>query len=169
MKKRLNPLNDYILQKTLGEEGDEIQLLSLFNGIVARTDKRFSSIQILENKTLMADIMGYKQNVLDIRSIVDNTIRADIEVQLWDEKAMDRRSLHYWSNDFRYGIKRGESYKDLPDTIAINIVDFHHIDLDEYHTSFHIYEDRHKEYKLSDAFDLLRWTMGYKKRRRRLT
>ena len=34
---RLKPLNDFIFGKTFGEKGDEEQLLSLLNAILAKT------------------------------------------------------------------------------------------------------------------------------------
>ena len=37
--KRLNPLNDYIFQKLLGEKGDEEQLLSFLNAVLKRTGR----------------------------------------------------------------------------------------------------------------------------------
>jgi hypothetical protein len=37
--RRLNPLNDYIFQKLLGEKGDEEQLLSFLNAVLKRSNK----------------------------------------------------------------------------------------------------------------------------------
>jgi hypothetical protein len=37
---------------------------------------------------------------------------------------------------------------------VINILDFGYIPLDDFHTSFHLYEDRHKDYMLTDALEM---------------
>ena len=37
---RLRPLNDFIFGKTFGEKGDEEQLLSLLNAILAKTKRQ---------------------------------------------------------------------------------------------------------------------------------
>jgi predicted transposase/invertase (TIGR01784 family) len=137
-----------------GETGDEEQLLSLMNAVMKKTGKQFTSVQILENKTLTADIIGNKKIILDVRAIADSKARFDMEVQMRNQGNMIRRSLHYWSSDYRQGIGEGENYRDLPDVIAVNILNFPYIALDDFHTSFHIYEDGHKEYKLTDALEL---------------
>lgn len=105
---RLNPLNDYLIVKMFGETGDEEQLLSLMNAVGKKTGKRFISVQILEDKTLTADILGNKKIILDVRSIADSNARFDMEVQMRNQGNMIRRSLHYWSSDFRKGIGEGE-------------------------------------------------------------
>jgi predicted transposase/invertase (TIGR01784 family) len=38
--------------------------------------------------------------------------------------------------------------------IAINIVDFGLFPIEDFHTSYHLWEDRHKEFMLTDAFEV---------------
>jgi predicted transposase/invertase (TIGR01784 family) len=151
---RLNPLNDYLIVKMFGETGDEEQLLSLANAVVQKTGKRFTSVAILADKTLTAEVLGNKKVILDVRAVTDALTRFDMEIQLRNQGNMIRRSLHYWSGDYRRGIAAGENYRALPDVIAVNILNFPYIGLGEFHTSFHIYEDAHKDYKLTDALEL---------------
>jgi predicted transposase/invertase (TIGR01784 family) len=54
----------------------------------------------------------------------------------------------------RRGIGAGQDYSLLPAMITINILDFGYIPIEDFHTSFHIYEDRHREYMLTDALEL---------------
>jgi hypothetical protein len=42
----------------------------------------------------------------------------------------------------------------LPAVIAINIVNFEFVAVDDFHTSFHLWEDRHKECMLTDALEI---------------
>ena len=56
----------------------------------------------------------------------------------------------------------GQDYIDLPNAIVINILDFGFLPLGDFHTCFHIYEDKHKEYMLTDALeihfiDMVKW------------
>jgi predicted transposase/invertase (TIGR01784 family) len=67
---------------------------------------------------------------------------------------MDKRSLRYWALDYSRGIIEGQDYIELPAVIVINILGFGHISLEDFHTSFHIYEDRHREYMLTDALEM---------------
>ena len=152
---RLNPLNDYLFQKYLGEKGDEEQLLSFLNAVLKRTRKaKLVSVEILENKTLTAELIGNKTSILDIRAITDKNTRANIEVQLRNVGNMDRRSLFYWSREYSKGIEAGQDYIELPNVIAINIVNFEFIPIDDFHTTYHLWEDNHKDFMLTDALEI---------------
>jgi len=52
---RLKPLNDFIFQKLMGEQGSEAELKSFLSAVLDRTLK---NITILENKTLTPEISG---------------------------------------------------------------------------------------------------------------
>ena len=152
---RLRPLNDFIFGKTFGEKGDEEQLLSLLNAILAKTKrKKLVTIEIVEHKTFTAEVIGDKTSILDIRAIAIDGTRINIEVQLRDYGNMDRRSLFYWSREFASGLNRSEGYSLLADVIAVNIVNFGIIKVDDFHTTFHLREDTHKDYLLTDALEI---------------
>jgi predicted transposase/invertase (TIGR01784 family) len=153
--KRLRALNDFAFMKILGEKGDEPQLTAFLNAVLKRTGKnRIVSVDIIENKELPAEITGGKTSKLDVRAILDDGTRINIEVQLKNEFNMEKRSLRYWALEYTRGLTEGQDYRELPCVIVINILDFSYIPLDEFHTSFHIYEDRHKEYLLTDALEM---------------
>jgi len=152
---RLKPLNDFIFGKTFGEKGDEEQLLSLLNAILAKTKReKLVAIEVVEHKTFTADILGDKTSILDIRAIIDDGTKANIEVQLRDYGNMDRRSLFYWSKEFASGLDRGGDYSQLADVIAINIVNFEVISIDNFHTTFHLWEDDNPDYLLTKALEI---------------
>jgi predicted transposase/invertase (TIGR01784 family) len=152
---RLNPLNDFAFQKAMGEKGDEIQLIAFLNAVLARTGKdRIESVEILEDKDLPAEIIGGKAGKLDVLAKLADETKVNIEVQLENQYNMERRSLDYWAWHYIKGIGSGQNYSQLPAVIGINILDFGYIDIDDFHTSFHIYEDQHKEYMLTDALEL---------------
>jgi predicted transposase/invertase (TIGR01784 family) len=67
---------------------------------------------------------------------------------------MDRRSLFYWSREYSRGIKAGQDYQELPNVIAINIIDFEFIPMGNFHTSFHLREDSEKSFMLTDALEI---------------
>ena len=151
---KLNPLNDFIFQKLFGEKGDEEQLLSFLNAVLKRTNKnKIISIEILENKTLTAEIIGNKTSILDIRAVTEDNTKVNIEVQLRNLGNMDRRSLFYWSTEYSRGIIAGQDHKELPNVIAINIINFEFIPIDDFHTTFHLWEDNHR-HMLTDALEI---------------
>ncbi|MEF9960494.1 MAG: Rpn family recombination-promoting nuclease/putative transposase [Niameybacter sp.] len=78
----------------------------------------------------------------------------DIEVQVVDQKNMDKSTLFYWSKLYLEGIKKGQDYKQLSKVITINLVDFEFTELDKYHTSYHLWEDEEKTCKFTDLIEI---------------
>jgi predicted transposase/invertase (TIGR01784 family) len=139
----------------MGAKGDEVQLIAFLNAVLKRTGKdRIESVEILENKDLPAELAGGKAGKLDILAKLADGTKINIEIQLVNQYNMERRSLDYWAWNYIKGIEAGQDYSQLPAVIGINILGFKYIPLEDFHTSFHIYEDRHKEYRLTDALEL---------------
>jgi predicted transposase/invertase (TIGR01784 family) len=67
---------------------------------------------------------------------------------------MDQRTLFYWGRVFNEGISKGQDYKDLSKVITINILDFNYIELDKFHSKFHLWEDEEKDYMLTDLVEI---------------
>jgi predicted transposase/invertase (TIGR01784 family) len=68
---------------------------------------------------------------------------------------MDRRSLFYWSLEFSHGLEAGQDYEETPNVIAINIVNYEFMPpVPAFHTSFHIWEDTHRDVLLTDALEI---------------
>jgi hypothetical protein len=59
MKDRLDPLNDYMFLKIMGEKGDEEQLCAFLNAVLGRKGKdAITSVEIIENKAVAAEVIG---------------------------------------------------------------------------------------------------------------
>jgi predicted transposase/invertase (TIGR01784 family) len=153
IKERLNPLNDYIFFKIMGEKGDEEQLLAFLNAVLGRKEQNaIESVEIIENKTISAEVIGDKTSILDVRAKTAAGERVNIEVQLRNLGNMDRRSLFYWSLEFSRGMEAGQDYRKSPNVIAINIVNYEFMpQVSAFHTSFHIWEDTYRDVLLTDA------------------
>jgi predicted transposase/invertase (TIGR01784 family) len=150
---RLNPLNDYLFLKIMGEKGDEEQLLSFLNAVLNPTgDHAIRSIDMA--RTLTADIIGNKSSVLDVRAQIAEGTLVDIEVQLRNLGNMDRRTLFYWSWDYSKQLGAGQDYRLLPKVIAINIVDYELLPSKDFHTCFHLWEDKERDLLLTDALEI---------------
>jgi predicted transposase/invertase (TIGR01784 family) len=153
--KRLNPLNDFLFLKVMGEEGNEVQCLSFLNAVLGSKNKApVKLIKILENRTFTAEIIDDKSCILDVRAQTDKGEKINIEVQLADLHNMEKRTLYYWGREYTKGIVSGDDYIALPRVININIVNFDQIKLDNFHTCFHLWEDDHKDYLLTDVLEI---------------
>ena len=152
---RLNPLNDYLFLKLMGEEGNEVQCLAFLNAVLGSKSKApINLVKILENRSITADIIGEKASILDVRVETDTGEKVNIEVQLKDLHNMEKRSLFYWGREFTKGISQGDDYLLLPRVITINIVNFDNIKIDDFHTCFHLWEDERKDYLLTDVLEI---------------
>jgi predicted transposase/invertase (TIGR01784 family) len=152
---RLRILNDFAFQKALGEKGDEPQLLSFLNAVLERTGKNnLESVEILEAKDLSAATAGGKAAKLDVLARLSTGSKVNIEVQNKNEYNIEKRSLYYWSRKYIEDLRSGEDYIDLVPVIGINIVDFGYGPVEDFHTSYHLWEDRHKEALLTEVCEI---------------
>ncbi|MCL2765685.1 MAG: Rpn family recombination-promoting nuclease/putative transposase [Treponema sp.] len=152
---RLDPLDDFIFYKVFGETGDEVQLLSFINAVLGKKgDDKFVSVEILENTSYMAEIMGGKSCTLDVKAQLPTGAMVNIEVQLDDRYNMNRRSLFYLSREYNRILKFGDNYNKLPDLIAINIVNYNFPATKNFHSCFHLREDTEHDFVLSKALEI---------------
>jgi len=152
---RFNPLNDFLFFKVMGEKGDEPQLIGFLNAVLGRSGKEpIESVEILENTTFEKDRIDGKSCILDVLAILQDGTKVNIEVQLSNERNMERRSLFYWSMVYSKSLKKGEDYRELPNVIAINIVDFDYLPGENFHACFHLREDADPSIILSPVLEI---------------
>jgi predicted transposase/invertase (TIGR01784 family) len=154
-RQRFDPLNDFLFYKIMGEKGDEVQLLGLVNSVLGKTgDDRFTAVEIIENKSFTPEVIGNKASILNVRAVLQAKTRVNIEVQIRNRHNMERRSLFYWSKEYVKSLKAGQDYRELPDVIAINIVNYDFPPVRDFHTQFHLREDRDHDLLLTDALEI---------------
>jgi len=95
-----------------------------------------------------------KSCTLDVRAVLSDGTKVNIEVQLRNKYNMDRRSLFYWSKLYSEDMKGGKDYKELPDTIAINIVNYDFPSAGGVHTRFRLREVSDPSVELTSAMEI---------------
>jgi len=159
---RYNPLNDFLFLKTMGEKGDEEQLLGFLNAVLGKSgEDRYSSVTILENRNLTADVVGDKSSILDVRAVLQGGSKVNVEIQIRNQHNMEKRSLFYWSRELNKSLGEGDDYRNIPKVITINIINFSFLPNKDFHTCFHLREDEDKTI-LTDALemhfvDMVKW------------
>jgi len=138
--RKVNPLNDLVFKKVMGEQGNEVQLKAFLEAVLNR---EFKSIYIEGAMELTPDIIGNKLSRLDVFAKIDDDTEVNIEVQLKDHRNMGKRSIFYWGRRFGNALKAGKDsdYIDLPDMITINLLGFDYIDdepAEEYHNVYQV-------------------------------
>ena len=154
MEKIILPTNDYAFKKIFGKLGNEKITQNLLNSIL---DEKIENVELDCNTILEKDIYNDKIGILDIKAKLNNKFLCNIEMQIANQKNIEKRLLYYWSKLYTSGIKEGEDYSKLKKTIVILIADFELESLKEtakYHTKWKIYESNHRKIILTDILEL---------------
>jgi predicted transposase/invertase (TIGR01784 family) len=152
---RLKVKNDFIFQKIFGQNEHKEILISFLNAVLSlEAERKLTDIEILENTRLKKDNIDDKLGVLDIRAKTAAGEQINIEIQLVNQYNMDQRTLFYWSKLFSEQLKEGQPFQSLKKTITINILDFNYVGVAQYHAVFHLWEDSHKDCKLTDILEI---------------
>ncbi|MEW6621763.1 MAG: Rpn family recombination-promoting nuclease/putative transposase, partial [Bacillota bacterium] len=134
----------------LGEEDSKDNLVAFLNAVLDPEDKKkLVSLEIVDNKQLTKELIEDKTGRLDVRAKTADGTQVNIEVQLTNQYNMEKRTLFYWGKLFLDGIKQGDDYINLQKVITINILEFDFLDLEKFHSKFHLWEDEDKEYMLT--------------------
>jgi predicted transposase/invertase (TIGR01784 family) len=129
--------------------------LAFLNAVLERTGKNnIQSVEIMEGKDLAAEIAGGKSARLDVLARLSTGAKVNIEVQNRNEHNIEKRSLYYWSRKYAEALGSGEDYAELVPVIGINIIDFGYGPVEDFHTSYHLWEDRHKDAQLTDVCEI---------------
>jgi len=149
---RLNPLNDYAFKQIMEKDN----LIAFLNAVLDPDDQqKLVSLELLDNNPeLTKEMIFDKTGRLDIRAKTADGMQIDIEVQINNQKNMDKRTLFYWGKLFLEGIKQGEDYIKLAKVITVNILDFDYLDIPKYHSQYHLWEDSEENYLLTDLIEV---------------
>jgi predicted transposase/invertase (TIGR01784 family) len=92
---------------------------------------------------------------LDVLAKLGDGTKIDIEVQIKNQHNIEKRSPYYWALKYSRGIEAGDDYAQLAPVICINILDFDYwTNIKDFHTSFHIYEDKNKDVMLTEDCEI---------------
>ena len=95
-----------------------------------------------------------KSITFDVRAVLQGKTRVNVEVQLRNEYNMDKRSLFHWSKEFSRSLKAGQDFSELPNVIAINIINFNYLDTSDVHSCFHLRDDKEPDIILTNALEI---------------
>ena len=88
-QQRPNPLNDFLFYKTMGEKGDEPQLIGFLNAVLGPSGRKpVETVEILDKKIYVRDLLLGKSCSLDVRAVLSDGTRVNIEVQVRDKRNM---------------------------------------------------------------------------------
>ncbi len=149
----LPPKNDFVFKRLFGDEQNTDILLAFLNAVLV--DMGEVPIQSLEllNPFLDKESEDDKLAVLDVLARDPNGDLFDIEVQILNQRNMEKRTLFYWAELYTRQLVSGKPYTALHRAVTINILDFAYLPGTQVHSLYQMSE-RHTHHVLSDDAEI---------------
>ncbi len=106
----------------------------------------------LENTLLSRRSRQEKQCILDVRVLLNDNSRINVELQIRRLAYWDKRSLFYLAKMYTDGVFSGQSYDRLKKCIVISILDFDLDPFPDYHKVYYLRDQKGRQY--SDQFEI---------------
>ena len=153
-KKFYTPTNDVIFSNLFGKKKNKRFTKQFLEHLL---EMKIKKIDVDKNTLFKREYNNTKENILDIRSELNDNTQCNIEMQLSDEENIKKRILYYWSRMYSNQLEKAEDYNKLKKTIAIVLVDFElekMKDIKEYITGWQIIEKKHRKMIYSDDLEI---------------
>lgn len=131
--------NDYAFKKLFGTEANK-DIMIEFVSLVTKIDKtEFKDVQI-ENSELHPKFFDDKAGRLDVKILLQDGRKIDVEMQNIYFDYYAKRSIFYWTELLTENFKHGADYSELNKCIAINILNQPFKLTDKLHSVYKILE-----------------------------
>ena len=144
-EKKYNLKNDVIFKTFFSRKGNEEFLIDFLSALLKIEITKIKIEQEVNLESLAQDEKGGR---IDIQAELNNGIIVDIEMQLKDEKDIDKRTTYYAGKLLSKETKRGIEYKDIKQVIMINILNYEMLGFDEYVSETVTVLDKHRDYEI---------------------
>ena len=148
-----SPKVDLVFRKLFGSDDNKDLLISLINSIVG---PRLVIVDLtIKNPYNLADYIGLRQSILDIKAVDEAGKRYDIEMQIAPQVDYGRRALYYLSKIYVDQLAEGDGFDKLHESIGIHFLDFDYFPGDRYVRQFVFRDDETGEYHDELGYQLL--------------
>lgn len=153
MKKILSPKLDIVFHMLFGEQKHERITKKLIEDVIG---EKVETIELEQTPYLWGEQVNDKVGIIDIRAKINNKNPIDIEMQIADNKNIEKRILFYWSRLYLKQLKEGEDYRKLNRSISIIFLDYKLEGLEELpiHTKWQIKESENERKILTEDLEI---------------
>ena len=120
-KKILSPKLDVVFHMLFGEQKHERITKKLIEDVI---EEKVETIKLEENPILWGEQVNDKVGIIDVRATINNKNPVDIEMQIADNKNIEKRILYYWAKLYLKQLNKGEDYNKLNRSIGIIFLDY---------------------------------------------
>ena len=118
---KVEPTRDLVFKRIFGKVGNEEILKEFLEAIL---EMPIDKVELDLDKDMEPEYDEDKKNILDVRAKINGNTNINIEMQIRDNKDMEKRSLYHWSKLYLHELKKGMPYDNLPKTIVIVITKY---------------------------------------------
>ena len=134
-----NPMNDVLFKFIFGKEERKQITIDFLNAILEPSLGHPIKSLTFASTEMNPGHDNDKLTRLDVSCILDTHEQVDVEVQVLNEKNMNRRTLFYWAQMYLMSLPAGKTYNDLKPSITINLLDFTFLPQEGPHAMYGIY------------------------------
>lgn len=153
-KDLLKLTNDYIFKRTFGYKGEE-EVTKVF--LKDLLEMEIKEIELDQNTITEKEIITDKVGIMDIKAELNNNMECDIEMQVVNQKNIEKRILFYWSKIYSKTIKEGNGYGALKKSVVVLIADFEFDrfkSIEKYLSKWKIREEDYPKIVLTDVLEI---------------
>ncbi|WP_301859592.1 Rpn family recombination-promoting nuclease/putative transposase [uncultured Megasphaera sp.] len=141
-ERNFNPMNDVIFKFTFGRPERKQITIDFLNTIVSEDLGHTIRDIVFDPTETIPDHYDEKITRLDVACTLDTGEQVDIEVQVVNQKNMQRRTMCYWARLYLMSLPPGGVYQDLKPCITVNLLRFNLLPQDDPHSVWSIYNQK---------------------------
>jgi len=152
-KQMLSPKLDVVFHMIFGEQKNERITRKLIEDVI---QEKVETIELNQTPYLLGDQVNDKVGIIDIRAKINDQDLVNIEMQIMNNKDIEKRVLYYWAKLYSRQLKRGEKYTKLERCISIIFIDYELEKLKELpiHTTWKIKSEKNSKIILTKDLEI---------------
>ncbi len=152
-ERTFNPMNDVAFKFIFGKEERKQITIDFLNTVLGKSLGQEIRNIVFRQTEMLPDGDEGKLSRLDVVCELDNGTLVDVEVQVVNERNMQRRTLFYWARLYLLSLTRGDDYGELRPAITINILAFDLLPQEEPVAMYSIYNSENGD-RLNNDMEL---------------